>query len=302
MYNEQRKLQFLKERSEVAILSNNANHIFEKTEGREKKYDKDLCEWTSEEILDFYRYYNTSSFQALVLVHNILDSYTNWCLKNGLITDNQNHYKEIKTEAICKCVDTNALDEKIFTQEELLEEIRHLPNYQDQFIILGLFEGIPTKNDCIRQVKISDLNGYELRLCNGETRTISKQLRHIMEEADKEVDYIVLSNTEKTIPYNIEPTIIKSLNRKTSQRNTILLVGTRIRKCFKYLGYEEGITIRNLQDSGRIYFIKKYANENSVDIREMIFNSHLRIIHEDIYGKIQNLNAFWKMYKNYLVD
>jgi len=302
MYNEQRKLQYIKEKTDITILAKNGWYIFEKTEPRETKYGRDLCEWTSEEILDFYRYYNTPSFQALVMVHNFLDGYTNWCLINGLIGDNQNHFREIKTDALTKCVNTNALDEKIFSREELLEEIRQFPNYQDQFVFLGLFEGIPMKGDCLRKVKLSDLNGYELTLADGTTRTISKQLRHVMEEADKETEYITMGTKQRVIECNDEPTIIKTLNRKTVQRNSTLLIGTRIRKCVKFLGYEEGITMRNIQDSGRIDFMRRFAREHNVNIYETIFNASYRETHEKIYGKIQNLKVFWDLYEKYLID
>ena len=300
MFNEERKLQFLSEKGSVAILSQNLRKAFEDAEPMETKYNRDLCEWTSEEILGFYKFLSTSYIQTLVQLHNSLESYANWCLVNGLISDNQNHFTEIKSEALCKCVDLNRLENLIITRERLLDEIKHLPNFCDQFIFLGLFEGIPNKNQCLQNVKLSDLNGNELSLCDGTSRIISDELKHIMHQANDEDAYVSMGKTTMEFPYIYSETIIRQFKAKKGVlQNPTLIVGGRIRRCAAYLGLEN-LTIKTLMESGRIYYIVKESKKYGINPKEMITNQNYRELHETIYGKIQNHTTYLQTYGVFL--
>jgi len=302
LYNEKRKQQYIDEKSQSAKLSQNLYDAFSGAEQYEEKMNRDICEWTTKEIIAFYKKFATPYVQTLIVIHNSLTQYCNWCLENGLVSDNINHFSEIPTETICKCVDVNALKDRVFTREELLEEIKELPNYSDKFIILGLFEGIPVKGGVMNRITMGDLDGCNLILRNEKgiriaTRTITKELRHIMENADAESTYQSMSSQHRTYPYDMrETTVLKTiLSKKNALRNSDAQLATRMRKCFNYLGYE-GITIKSIMESGRIQFIKNFCRENKLPWQEALTDSDYRSIHEDIYGKIQSVPVYLKTY------
>ena len=299
MYNEERKRQYLNEKSETAVIAQNLVNAFNDAAQMEEKYGRDLCEWTSEEIMNFYRYLSTSSVQRLVQLNSSLVAYTNWCLMNGLVSDNQNHFSELKTETLIRCADVKKLLGTVITREQLLDEISVLPNYVDRFIFLGLFEGIPVADDVMKNVKISDLDGDILHLSNGNNIVVSPELRHIMFQADEEKTSINMHPTKHIeIPYRDEDTIIK-YKVGVGTENTTIMIGGRFRSCLKYLGLES-MTMKTIRESGRIYMMRHLAEKYHITMEETITMGDIRKIHEKIFGKIQNsityLNTYGKCF------
>lgn len=303
MYNEERKLQYISEKTDGAVVSSNLGDAFVKSEQREIEYGRDICEWTSEEILDFYRYYGSRSIQTLVMLHNLLTSYASWCGINGLISDNQNHFLEIKTDALCKCVDVNAVNNIIMTRDELLETIHQFLNMSDRYVFLGLFEGIPL--NAIGAVRLDDLNKNVLTLPDGSTRELSNELVNIMHLADEEESYMSMAEKRKGIFPYVDGcnTVLKPfVARKSVEKNAVLMVGNRIRRCIKYCHLSPGITIKSISKSGRIQFIKDKAKEFGIRTEVMASESQYRIMHEEIYGKVQNMKTFLLIYGDKLKD
>ena len=300
MYNEERKRQFLAEKSENAIISKNLEITFEATAEREERLGRDICEWTSQEIISYYKYLSTPYVQSLIQLHNGLSNYATWCMINGLIKNNQNHYLEIKTETLLKCTDVNKLVYTAIKREDLLDEIKLLQNESDKFIILGLFEGIPITDDVMKNVKVSDLNGNTLRLSNGMCLDISPELVHYLYMADEEDGYQAFGKREIIIPYQPEDTVIKhTINNKAGSNSTVV-IGARFRRCIKFLEMPEGTTIKTIRESGRLDLMKKISDKYNVEMEDTITTPHLRELHEKIYGKIQNqmtyLNTWGKCF------
>ena len=298
MYNEERKQQFLREKSENSILSNNIYAVFDIIEEREKQYGRDICEWTSEEILSFFKWYSSRSIQTLVQLQNALKIYTDWCLLNGLVKDNQNHFTEIKSSALCECVDINTMDEFVMSRQDFLSMINELPNLTDQFIMLALYEGIPTLQ--IQYVKLEDLNDGVVTLHNGETRNVSHRLSNIMHLADEEKEYVSMGKKQHIYPYVEGRELARPfISYKGVQNDFVVSIGGRIRTCSKYVGMPVGITIKSIIESGRIDFIKTYSEEHNIDPIQMIEDKNYRIYHEKIFGKIQNIKVYKKIYSKY---
>lgn len=292
-------------KQENAIISKNLEIAFESAEPWEERLGRDLCEWTSGEIIDFYKFYSTASIQTLVILHNYLTDYARWCLSNGLISNGQNHYDEIKTEALCKCVDTETLSNVVVTREELLSEIKDLPNTTDQFIFLGLFEGITMKDGALYKVKPSDLDGNTLRLPNGKSIQISPELSHIIHMATEETDYITMGKRGKSYPYVDGEEIVRPIIYRKNQQfeeNETIMIGTRMRKCVKYLGMSPSTTMKSIIESGRIHYIKETARRNNINPTDIINTPDYRIPMEERFGKIQNLTSYLQLYGNLMMD
>ena len=302
MYNEKRKQQYLDEKSKDKKVSYNLRDAFSVSAEYENKLNRDICEWNTREIIAFYKKLSTPYVQTLIVIHNALEQYTEWCLQNGLVRDNINHFTELTTEIICGCTDVNALKDRVFSRTQLLEELKELPNDSDKFIILGLFEGIPVKDGVMNRITMGDLDGYNLILRNDKgfriaTRTITKELRHIMENADAETTYTSMASRHAVKPYDLsEPTVLKTIKSKKNAMHVCeAQLATRMRKAFNYLGYE-GITIKSIMESGRLWFISEYCNQNNCSFTDAIIKPSYRSIHEDVYGKIQSVPVYLKTY------
>lgn len=299
MYNEKRKLQFLHEREENATISQNLRKAFADAEEMEKRLEKDMCEWTPGEIIDYYKYLSTPYVQTLIQLHNSLTNYTTWCILNGLVKNNQNHFLEIKTEMLLNCTDINTLINTVVTREELLKEIKSLQNETDKFIILGLFEGIPVADDVMKNIKLSDLDGNILHLSNGTDLEISDQLKNYMNLAADEDSYISYSNNRnpQEIPYKEDGTIIRETVRNQSDKyNSTIFIGARFRRAMKYLGFPDGTTMKTIMESGRLYFMWKLSKKYNITMEDTINKREYRNIHEKIFGKIQNRITYMSTY------
>ena len=302
LYNEKRKQQYIDEKTKDRKISFNLRDAFNTSDQYEEKLGRDICEWNTNEIIAFYKKLSTPYVQTLIVIHSALGQYTEWCLKNGLVSDNLNHFYEISTEVVCKCADIHALKDRVFSRTQLLEELKELPNESDKFIILGLFEGIPVKDGVMNRITMGDLDGNNLTLRNEmgvriATRTISKELRHIMENAATESTYESMSSQHRTYPYDMRgTTVLKTiLSKKNALRNSDAQLATRMRKCFNFLGYE-GITMKSVSESGRIQFIKEFSEKNKLPWQDVVTDSKYRSIHEDIYGKIQSVPVYLRTY------
>ena len=181
----------------------NNNHQFEKimtnyfnrAEETEKRLGKDLSQFTSAEIMAMYKEFATPSFSMLVVINNQFLNYTNWYMQNIENKDNQNHYMELRDDILVQCVSYSAAKQNILSREELLDMIKEFANPYEQFLYLGLFEGI-------RGEQMSDF--FDLRMSNfdrkkktvllPEDRVIpaSDELIHYAEDSSNEYIIIIL--------------------------------------------------------------------------------------------------------------
>lgn len=292
MYNEERKRRFIEEKSKEAVVTNNIRDFFILSEKFEEEKGRDLCEWNTHEIIDLYKYYSTPNIQTLILLNNALTIYTNWCINNGLVADNQNHFSEIKSEHLCECIDFNAFEQRVFTRDTLIGWLQQLPNYVDRFIFLGIFEGIPVLNGYLTDVKIGDLNGNLLTLSNGHQRVLSDTLVNIMHEATTETVRCSMGEQlrNRDVEYEYGETIIRPAAGSSYTNNKpTLLVGSRIRACCKFLGIDN-LQIKTISECGRMWYINELSKKNKCSVEEVMVK--YRSKHEEIYGKVQNMITY----------
>ncbi len=299
MYNAERKEQFLKERKEKAILSNNVANLFDLSGPTESEFGRDLCEWNSDEILTFYKYYSTPSIQSLIQMHNSLTMYTNWCITNGMVSDNQNHYTEINSAMLCDCVNIPALRKTLFSRDEIESLIRQLPNYADAFLLLALFEGVPAKY--LFELRISDFDGDgHLKLPNGNVIEVSNELLHYAEMGAEEETRISVPRGKKEFRYEYTDGdhIIRHIKRNNVRPNDAIIIGMRMRKAGEYLD-APNITMKSLSESGRMWFIGKMI-QGGMTLEEAVVDH--RPDHEAAYGRIQNSKTYLNVYGKIIME
>ena len=299
MYNAKIKFEYLHYKQETTQLANNLKNWFNDAEYFEQKYDKDLCNWSSTDILTFCKYLSTSKIKTLTLFINTMKIYTDWCMTNSLVLDNQNHWIEIDKESLYRCLDTGKLEESYITREKLLESIDALYNYSDMFIFLGSFEGLTIPE--ISRAKASDCRNGIMH-CKNRDLPISSKLEEIIANCAGEVEYTVYqkdpNKPPRYVPLCDGEEIIRSSESTGPSANVTVLVASRFRKALKFLDLSKNITLMNLKESGRLDMIRRKMKENDMTLREYIYNKEMRKEMEDRYGKIQNLSSFIMIYEN----
>lgn len=295
MYNHERKTQYLKEKKMKSDISDNLRGWFEQAEFFEKKSDMDLCEWNTNEIIEFMKYIGTPRIQVLVLMSNQFALYADWCLINRLVKDNQNHFREMGQEILCQCVDLEKLKQYVFSGQELMEYINKLPNYQDKFMFLGTFEGFTAKN--LADIKVCDIERNIASLSDGRKIEVSNKLVTTMLEANDELIYAPMTDDLKKFPCLKIDTVIKPFDRKNARSGVSLILG-RFRKCAAFLGFSD-MNFKDVSESGRLEFIKRMMKERNITLAEAISGDTRRII-EYHYGKIQNRLTYMNTYGQFI--
>ena len=212
MYNAEYKERFISDREAEAILSKGYLECqFEKVSSMEERLEKDVSNFTFYEIIEYYKLINTHSMNVLQVLNSQFSLYTQWCLQNNLVNDGQNHFLEMRLEDYDKCVNKVLFNLKVVDKNTVLNWVGQLQNPRDQFILLGLFEGIKGKDFCeLANLKPEDVNGNIVKLCTGRTIEISNKLKHIIEECVEEaVYYSATGDRKKTMPLIDRGYIIK---------------------------------------------------------------------------------------------
>lgn len=306
MYNEDLKKWFLEDNKITDVSKKTKLQIFKHTEKIETLKDIDCSQWTASEIVDFYKSISTSSVQTLKGYHSILNNYTDFCLSHLLVPDHQNHYKEISSDTINSCVNKIEADAKFISPDEVIKKIEELMNPIDQFIIRALFEGISGDNrySDIRNAKMSDFNGNEMKLSSGKTIQVSDKLIEYARNALKQTEYIPLNGNERRkiglvadgdhiykLKVNSRPAVYKDRNNGFAGRiRNVIRNGMGFQHCVP----------KSIQKSGMIYYIVNDAKQLGITPEEYISDMNIRGRSEDRFSKIQDVKYFLSEYGEYL--
>lgn len=180
MYNEQFKQSFIDFRCESNMtIKEKLELIFEWTAPMERRLNKDLCNFSMQQILELYKSKLTDSQSVLLNIHSQLSIYAKYCYSKNMIDDGQNHFLEIDRKALVSCLHSGLVDISIITRKDLLSLISDRDNVYEKFIVLGIFEGIMGTNYIeFIQAKHSDIDPETntIKLYGGRELSISPEL------------------------------------------------------------------------------------------------------------------------------
>lgn len=276
--------------------------VFEKTYILENKYNKDLANFTTEQIIEFYKFLDVNSLESLMVYNINLIKYGNWALGEHIIVDGQNHFSEINNEHLAACINTLELGKSILTYKELRQLMGQLYNDQDRFIFFCLFEGIKGKDYAeILALKMSDINGNQVQLID-RTITVSDDFVAIAKEADKELEYITL--TQRPIELIPSLTIYKEKFNSRGIDPGRTIYSTLVRG-IQMAGATSAITTSSIYNSGLIHYLNKLATDQKVSVETLLEDMKYRTMVQPILDKYRfNINIkkrFMLKYKEYLV-
>lgn len=304
-YNEELKARFLTEKESEVLNKLFIDTNLRRCAATEYELDKDLCNWTYYEILDFYKLLGTPSFHALIMINSVYSMYCQFCLKNNLVKDNQNHFLEFTREVLATCVNTAILDQMILSRKDLLQYISQLPNARDKFIMLGLFEfgkSINQKDIVNARLKDVDFSENELYL-EDRVVNISNELKEVVKScASEDRYYSVTGRGVANFPLVDTGYLIKQYPNQ-SPDCTEYQKGRNIYQSFmrsrNYLKLD-AITINSVTDSGKIHFINERCKELHMSAKEYLFSQRIQEVNLQ-FGCTIERTRFYKSYEKYLV-
>jgi hypothetical protein len=309
MYNEEVKQRYIIEKeSKTYTPKYYLKRLFDKTEEHEVRLDKDVSNFTSYEITDLYKTFNIRSVESLTVMNSHLGLYTDWCLKQNMVMDCQNHFSEMNHDAFLKCINIMALKKSIVTRQTLYtwfeEEIL---NPSDAFIMLALFEGIRGKDFCeIVNLKMSDFSGNKVKLCTGRELVVSDKLVELAKISDDTMEYYSVNKDNiRTFPYLDEDVIVKNFHNCKNEIDSYgqgRRIYRRLMRNFEYLRVEQWMSASSLEESGRIDFIKTRSKELGISAKDFIFSDYVDEIDYKYETNIKKLKvSYYKKFEEYLV-
>lgn len=309
MYNEKQKMAYLNYIADEGINKRIIPILtkrFSLTEPFEQALDKDLCEWTAHEIIDYYQSLVNRSLESLLMIHSHLNGYARWCLINARVRDSQNHFEELDREIInAKCINTGYLNQGIVTRDELLKMLKtpKILNAYERFLLLGLFEGIGGAGYSDFQfLTMDDFDGETVHLPHQRSFTVSKELIRYAREASEDFEYHPYGTSKRAWTFDKEDKRI--VKRKENGRNDLQIdelssKGFRhiIALNLKRLSEEcDTPTFSNamLFESGRLHMIREWMRKDKSDAETVIkaHDDEIALRYGKIYGRARYLDKW----------
>lgn len=304
-YNEELKKRYLDEKMKNLTISINYIDVqFRKSAEMEYELDKDVSNWTIYEIIEYYKILSVTSYEFLLCLNSMFSQYTQFCLENSLVRDNQNHFLECTKEILSSCINKAILDKKIIDRETIIKWIDELPNPKDKFILLSLFEFGKSKDfKDIVYAKRNNISGNTLKLAD-RTVEISSKLRDIIEQCLIEDTYYSISGKGmKTMPLIDYGYIVKSypnqdINLSDFQKGRNIYITCQ--RIFNYFDVGEWMSPNAVSESGKLYMIKEKARKLNITPKEYLYSENIKEV-EDQFGCTIARSIYMKKYEKYLV-
>lgn len=303
MLNEERKERFYEYKLNTAVTNIDPIKARIKRASKfEHIYKKDLCDFNINEITEMYKLLNYTDFNAILVMNNTLDQYTNWCLNQNLIINGQNAYQILSRETLAELLNKTLVDHQIVSRDTVLTWVESLLNPRDQYIILSVFEYGKSKinfQDTINaRLEDIDEKTHRMRLYSNRFVNVSEALIQIAKRSNVTLD--LMPPYGRNAHLEEDGTIIKKPGRAIDRPSSL---GRAVYKSFVKalesidVGY---ITINKLHISGQIHMIKELAQQYNLSSEEIIKNPMYRSEIENQYDSTITPTVFLKKYGNYL--
>lgn len=283
--------------------------VFEKAIVLETEKQRDLYDFSTLELLEFYKWIDTGNIASLVVLNSNLGVYTEWALSENLIADNQTHPREITVELLNTCISKARVDNSILTKEAL-KNVKFV-NAQDGFVLWCLFEGIKGKEfEEILNIELGDIDvqNKTIKLHSGRVMKISEEFIDMAIRADIEDEYIGLANNSKEIVFKLIPSD-KIFKQKHQSRGIDLrrAVYSTVSRCTRNIeGLNPEQNAKSIRDSGLIHYLNDRADSLGMPTVQMLYDelgNHSGVCKDIIEKYTFNMNVLKRwiiMYEDYL--
>lgn len=264
MFDKEQKEAFIKEYLKSKVVAKTSLYaVFRKTELFEEKLNKDVSQFTREEILDMFAQFRAKSVNSLLNYAIILKHYSR--LMRG-----ENEYESITKADVVDLIDKSG--NILLSREELDDVEAQLLNWSDKAIVELLFNGIAGKNmEDIYSVSEECVQGNILCV-NGKEFPLTDRLRELLPKAFAEEEIMSYGNTMKIVEVNGKGRIYKERPNARgidTEDSRFRWVYRRIQLFRNYLDLP-GLTMKNIQSSGLWYYLNLGMKETGLDARSFL--------------------------------
>ena len=264
MFDKEQKEAFIKEYLKSKVVAKTSLYaVFRNTEPFEEKLNKDVSQFTREEILDMFAQFRAKSVNSLLNYAIILKHYSR--LMRG-----ENEYESITKADVVDLIDKSG--NILLSREELDDIEAQLLNWSDKAIVELLFNGISGKNmEDIYSVSEECVQGNILCV-NGKEFPLTDRLRELLPKAFAEEEIMSYGNTMKIVEVNGKGRIYKERPNARgidTEDSRFRWVYRRIQLFRNYLDLP-GLTMKNIQSSGLWYYLNLGMKETGLDARSFL--------------------------------
>lgn len=271
MYNPDQKQRYIEYKKQETIISESSLvGLFNMTESFEKEFNKDLCNFTTNEIKVMYKLWNLDSLDVITNRNSAYKSYSSWAQSERLIIDNQNHFDEFDINILNSLLNKNALKQKIVDRATILSWCKRLLNPRDAYILLCIFEF--GKGDYFSDIvnsKIGDINreNNTMVLQSGRSVSISDELIDYADKSRSAIEYI----SARCSKLYDDGTIIKRHSTAKSTTDSFYLNRAAYAALKRGLGsINVKISSTNIMYSGIINMINQRSYELNISTKEYL--------------------------------
>lgn len=298
LYNEEVKEAFLKQYTNEATRET-YEYILKKVKPTEEIKEKDLYEFTGDELEDVFYDLEPFSIAASHTNFSVISRYIKWAIDKSLRSNNINPLREFEPSKLKEFVDDS---KKVFVSEDELRELgKDLVNAQDEVIFRLAFEGVVGYQVSeILNLRKQDVNfeTNELKLRDdkyGErTLHVSEECLRTIRQAINEEEYHLMnglstakSPVKKLISsdYVVRGVIsgrVKYGNDR-ADRHTIYRRISKLKEIFEY----PYLTIKNIERSGMLKMAKDlYVKNGKLENEELaLIADRFNIAKVELHGK-----------------
>lgn len=273
MYQNEMKEGFIQDYMRSRVVAKTSLYsLFRKVEPYEEKLNKDCSQFTEKEILEMYKYFQARSHYVLLNYNVILKAYCAWKkYYHGL--NNDVAYENITTEMVKSLIPEDA--KKVLSREEVTEIEDQLYNWTDKAIVEALFEGL--SGNSMRDLVGIELNmihkeAKQLILPDGRVFDLTERLCDLLIKACYEKEYMCYGTTlkvKKMIGSNKLYKERDNAHAMDSDDKFFRWVYRKIMNYRKFVGIE-GLTMKNLQTAGMVFYLKQGMKETGLGLKEFL--------------------------------
>ena len=279
MYNEDIKARYINEKSEqVNIGPHYFPSLFRRTEPYEVELGKDISNFTSAEIENFFKTEDYVSLGSIAVDGSQLARYTDWCMGNLTVADSQNHFLEFSRTRLATFLNKNRVNASIITRQTVLRWVSELDNPSDAFLIYALFCGIAGDNfSDIWKLKATDIDIDDRKIF---IHSIGEKLEYPIvlcelakESAETETYRTMTRDMAQVRRFAQSDLVIKNaLNSKdfVDDFRQGRRIYTKLVRIYQFFGVDDVMTARSLIDSGMINMVKDGAATYGISATEYL--------------------------------
>lgn len=302
MFNPKRKDRYIKWKTSHTITPDGGlQRLFKKTDLYEKRLGKDVCNFVENEILNFYKVLGTRSVGSIINMNSQLAQYTDWCMHQGLVADGQNHFRILKKVDFESCVNVAAIKKiATITREDLLKEIKALPNAREQFLILYFFEvGTRDIAEELESLTIDQFEGNTVHLIYRDVE-VSDQLVELARQAAEEHEIYPFKTGGRTSHYSVTESklVVKMRESSAYGNNPSRRYYTLYTKAMNYIGLPM-YKSKEIENMGKLHMLKGLAEEHGLSLHEAIQNPRIFNKIHNQYGLNENWHDLWRDLEKY---